>query len=107
MDITQRADLQRAAGLLADACRVSRQHASASSAALSTYGAHGPDVSGVVRAHFPDATKDRLRSLAREVGALCDAAYNARPPRVHHRTMRDLAQAIAARDGSGFYGPQP
>lgn len=107
MNIIDRPDLQRAADLFADACRISRQHAEEAAAALRTYGAHGPDVSGCVREHFPQCTRDYLRSLARNVAILTDAAYAARPPRVRLSTMRALARAIAQRDGSGYYGPQP
>lgn len=107
MDIIDRPDLQRAADLFADACRISRQHAEEAAAALRTYGAHGADIAGCVRVHFPVVTKDYLRSLARNVSILTDAAHAARPPRVRLSTMRALARAVAQRDGSGYYGPQP
>ena len=102
-----RADLHRAAELFADACRISRDHTRAAADALNTYGAHGPDVSACVRDHFPECTKNHLRALARNVSILTAAAYAARPPRVRVSTMRALARAVAARDGAGFYGPQP
>ena len=107
MNILDRPDLQKAAELFADACRMSRTHALTASEALTDYGDHGPHVSGCVRSHFPVCTKDYLRSLARNVGILSDAAYAARPPWVRVSTMRKLARAVAKRDGSGFYGPQP
>lgn len=105
MDILTRLDLQRAAELFADACRISREHCAAAADALHRYGDHGPDVSGCVREHFPAYTKDHLRSLARNVSILSAAAFAARPPRVRLSTMRALARAVAARDGGGFYGP--
>lgn len=101
-----RADLHRAAELFADACRISQDHMRAAASALNTYGAHGPDVSGCVREHFPECTKSYLRSLARNVSILTAAANAARPARVRVSTMRALARAVAARDGAGFYGPQ-
>lgn len=107
MNILDRPDLQKAAELFADACKISREHVRAVDEALETYGPQGPDVSGCGRDHFPTCTKDYLRSLARNVGILSDAAYAARPPWVRVSTMRKLASAVAKRDGSGFYGPQP
>lgn len=106
MSILERPDLTIAADLFADACHLSRQHDEAAAEALAKYGSHGPDISGVVRDHFPACTKDYLRSLARNINILSDAAYAARPERVRLTTMRALAHAVAARDGSGFYGPQ-
>jgi len=106
MNILERPDLAISADLFAESCRISRDHVKAASDALKAYGDHGPDISGVVRDHFPVCTKDYLRSLARNVSILCTAAYAARPKGVRLTTMRALAQAVAARDGSGFYGPQ-
>lgn len=105
MNILDRPDLQRAADLLADACRISRDHCQAAADALAEYGDHGPTISGCVREHFPEYTKGHLRSLARNVSILSEAAFNARPPRVRLSTMRNLSRAVAARDGSGYYGP--
>lgn len=105
MDLLNRQDLHHAADLFADACRLSREHDAVAASALATYGDHGPQVSGIVREHFPLVTRDHLRSLARNVSILSDAAYAARPPRVRLATMRALARAVAARDGGGFYGP--
>lgn len=101
-----RPDLQRAAELFAHACDISRYYVRAAAYALKTYGAHGPDVSGCVRDHFPEGAKNHLRALAGSAIALTGAAYAARPPRVRVSTMRALARAVAARDGAGFYGPQ-
>lgn len=42
--------------------------------ARARYGDHGALISGVYRAHFPDAVKDELRVLARKATALRDAA---------------------------------
>lgn len=102
-----RPDLSIPAALFAMACAASREHSRLAMHAMDTYGDHGPLISGCVRDHFPERVQEALRTLARTVGAYSDAAYAARPPRVRMTTMRRLAQDIATRDGSGFYGPQP
>lgn len=93
--------------LFAVACRFSREWDAMLSDALATYGDHGPDVSGCGRDHFPEDVKDALRAKARQVTFNSDLAYSARPKGFHTTTMRALARAVATRDGSGFYGPQP
>lgn len=106
MSILERPDLYHAADLFADSCRLSRQYTDAAAEALAKYGDHGPQISGCVREHFPENTKNYLRVLARNISLVSNAAYFARPARVRLTTMRALARAVAARDGSGFYGPQ-
>lgn len=106
-DILNRLDLEEAQRLFALSCRAARAHDREAKRALSNYGSHGPAISGCVRDHFPDGTKNMLRELARHVREKSDLAYAARPSRVRVSTMRKLARAVAARDGSGFYGPQP
>jgi len=106
MNVLTRPDLAQSRALFATACRLSRAHSALAGDALRTHGGHGPQISGCVREHFPEPVKDALRTLARAVGAASDAAWRARPPRVRHATMRALSRAVAARDGSGFYGPQ-
>lgn len=106
-NLLSRPDLAHAAELFAAACFQARAWDSEFAVARMRYGAHGSDVSGCGRAHFPDHVKDRLRELARQVSTFSDLAYEARPSRVHTSTMRALSRAVAARDGSGFYGPQP
>lgn len=98
-------NLTHAADLFAEACRLAREYNLEMSKALDYYGDHGPQVSGAGREHFPTCTKDHLRSLARNCSIMLDAAYAACPPRVRRSTMRKLAAFIAARDGTGFYGP--
>ena len=105
-NILKRADLARAAELFADCCAQSRAWDKAAGEALATYGDHGPQISGILRAHFPDCTQSYLRALARNISILCDAAWAAKPPRIHHTTMLQLSRAIVARDGGGFYGPR-
>lgn len=105
--LENRPDLLRAAHCFRMACAHSRAHTILARDALLVYGNHGPDISGCVRDHFPDNVKDLLRESAREVSRACDAAYAARPSRVHMATMRRLSREIAARYGSGFYGPRP
>lgn len=107
MKLLDRPTLQLSAKLFADACRCSREHDELARKALERYGDHGPDISGCVRDHFPEAVKAELRLVAHNVTAFSDAAWRHRPKRVRHSTMLALASAVAARDGSGFYGPQP
>lgn len=107
LDVLNRPDLTLAAQMFANACRVSRDHSALALAALKRYGSHGPDISGCVREHFPERIKAELRLLAMTVTTYSDAAWKNRPRRVRAGTMRKLARAVAARDGSGFYGPQP
>lgn len=105
--IINRPELENAAKYFSAACRQSRAWDSEFSVALMKYGAHGPAISGIGRDHFPEHVKVRLRELARSVSLFSDLAYSSRPPRVRTSTMRALSRAIAAQDGSGFYGPQP
>ena len=106
-NLLNRPDLAHAAKWFAAACYLSRSWDSEFSVARMKYGAHGPDVSGCGREHFPEEVKERLRTFARAISEASDMAYAARPRGVRMATMRKLARAIAARDGSGFYGPQP
>lgn len=92
--------------LFAAACKFSRWHDEESAKALEKYGDHGPGISGCVRDHFPDEVKEDLRRLAMAVAFNSDLAHQARPKGMRKATMRALAQAVATRDGSGFYGPQ-
>lgn len=89
-----------------NACRASREHSHLASQMLEEFGDQGNTISGVVRDHFPDEAKDHLRDLARAVSRESDLAYAARPKRVRLSTIRIIGKLIAARDGSGFYGPQ-
>lgn len=100
-----RRDLQPAAQCFAHACKLSREHSEFAAYALQTYGAHGPDISGCVRDHFPHGTREHLRGLARVIPNWSDAAYREKPRGVRAATMRALAAAVATRDGCGFYGP--
>lgn len=88
-------------------CHASRTHSNLAASALNAYGDHGPLISGCVREHFPADVKDELRSWAKEVGKQSDLAYAAKPKRIRRATMIKLGRAVATRDGSGFYGPQP
>jgi hypothetical protein len=106
-NILARRDLDLAARCFADACRVSREHTDLARAAMLKYGDHGPNISGCVREHFPEAVKAELRLLAKTVALYTDAAWAHKPKRVRYQTMLFLASAVAARDGAGFYGPQP
>lgn len=105
--LLDRPDLSAARRAFAVACFYSRAREALAEEALSTFGSHGPHVSGVMRDHFPDTVKAILRTLADAATWASNAAYDARPPHVALRTIRDLGRAVATRDGSGFYGPQP
>lgn len=89
------------------ACRFSRLHSSQARRALANYGDHGALISGCVRDHFPETTKDHLRILARSVGIELDKAREARPKRVRFATIVHIGRLVATRDGAGYYGPQP
>jgi hypothetical protein len=104
-NLLERPDLAPARDAFARQCGASRAHSALAQQALRDYGSHGPDISGCVREHFPEQVKETLRRLAREASSR--EAYELRPPRVRMSTMRKLGQAVATRDGSGFYGPQP
>lgn len=88
------------------ACKASRDHVKLASESLERLGDHGSLIAGVVRDHFDDQTKDRLRDLAREVTRHSDLAYAARPKRVRLSTIREIGKLVARRDGSGYYGPR-
>lgn len=104
-DILQRAPM--VAVEFAKACAASRAHMAGALAALAEHGGHGPLVSGCVRSHFPESVKDSLRSLASDVAVHSYLARAARPKGMHAATVQRIGRAIATRDGSGYYGPQP
>jgi len=89
------------------ACSASRMHKAKAAVALDAYGDHGALISGCVRDHFPAEVKDALRFWSQEVTRLSDLAYANAPKYSRLATIRRLGQAVATRDGSGFYGPQP
>lgn len=103
-NILTRPDLQPAAAAYARAMAASRAWDAAGAAALERFGDHGPQISGCLRDHFSPDVKDQLRALARQVSTELDAAWAARPRGVRTTTMRQLRDAIRARDGGGFYG---
>lgn len=89
------------------ACALSREYDHQLDKALMLHGSHGAQVSGAGRAHFPEAVKRNLREIARLIAAETSHAYASKLARIHVSTIRALGCAVAARDGSGFYGPQP
>lgn len=89
------------------ACMSSRMHSELAAKALAIYGDHGPLISGCIRDHFPEDTKANLRFWARSVSKHSDLAHAAKPKRIRRATIIALGRAVATRDGSGFYGPQP
>ena len=89
------------------ACEASRKHSALAAKSLAEHGKHGANVSGCVRDHFPKDVKSDLRTLATECSRWNALAWERKPKRVHNTTMRKVAAQVAARDGTGFYGPQP
>lgn len=102
--ITERPVLQAAARHFEAAAKASREHDALAERCLRRYGDHGVAVSAVVRDHFPEKEKKRLRALARIVAEENEAGRKARPYGVHKSTMDKLARSICRRDGSGYYG---
>lgn len=105
--LLKREDLHMAQYYFTNACWFSRAHSRAAERALARYGDHGSSISGCVREHFPERVKNRLRKLAAKVTEQSGYAHAARPRGVRRSTMAALGKAVACRDGSGFYGPQP
>lgn len=101
-----RQDLSAARFHFENACRASRKHQELVRLSLEEHGDRGSQISGIIRDHFPEHVKNRLRNLCRTITTESDRAWAARPPRVRTETMRRLASAVAQRDGSGFYGPR-
>jgi hypothetical protein len=107
MKLIDRPDLQLAVRELKASCMRAKCHDGIASAALAKYGDHGPQISGVVRDHFPTSIKEALRDLARSITAHSDAGWKLRPKGVRISTMRKLSSEVAQTYGHGFYGPQP
>ena len=106
-DILSRADLEKSADAMQSACFLSREHSRLCRDYLAQYGnGNGKDISGIYRDHFPEPVKEQLRSIARAIAEFSYRAYKVKPRGVHAATIRKLGRAIAARDGTGFYGPQ-
>lgn len=101
--VLDRPALAQAAEHFVAAHTLSRAHASIAADALRLFGDHGPQVSGVVRGHFPEPIKVALRALCDAMNNASAAAWMARPRGVRNATMRELSRAIRARDGGGFY----
>jgi hypothetical protein len=55
--------------------QLERQYHCAVSIAESKYGDFGPLISGVVRDHFPDETKNELRALCVAINDATDSSY--------------------------------
>lgn len=85
---------------------MSRGHRDLAALAEEQFGpGDGRFISGIVRSHFPDHIKDRLRGYAEMVGTYLDASL--RSWRAAGRTRATWIREkdrIKARDGSGFYG---
>jgi len=105
-ELLARKDMQPAIKLFEKATRASRAHSKLVSESMDEYGDQGPQISGIIREHFPTDVKNRLRKLARDINKYADAAYYARPKGVRNTTMQALAGAVATKTGTGFYGPR-
>lgn len=106
-DLLDRPDLAAAARSFAAACENSRRWSAMVSDAVAKYGRPSAAVAGIYSDDFPSDVKEGLRALALRVTHYLDDGYARRPSRVRMSTMRRLASAVATRDGSGYYGPQP
>lgn len=103
-----RADLAPAARHFARACRLSRAWSRYVTRNIRLHGdVQGNHTSGCYSPEWPETVKKRLRKVAYAITEVSNAGYSARPSGVHGTTLRSLASAIARRDGSGYYGPQP
>lgn len=102
-----REDLATSRQCMERACEASRQHQALLTCAYRSYGRTGPDVQCVGQAHFPAPVKELLYGHAILVAYHEKMAYEARPKGVRKSTIDALGIAVATRDGSGFYGPQP
>ena len=76
------------------AAEFEKQSREIADAALTKYGDHGPLISGIIRDHFPDITKKTLRKLRDFKNYAVDMGFEAKPPRVHDKTMRELYQSV-------------
>lgn len=103
-NILSRTDLQESANHFTRADRASRLYSAYAAQCLRRYGDQGPQVSMIVRDHFPESSKNRLRGLACAVGKMLDAAWQAKPARVKINTMFKLRHAIIERDNRRLYG---
>jgi hypothetical protein len=101
--LESRPDLLPAVKHFQECFRLSRAHNSLVRNALECYGDHGPQISGIMRDHFPDWVKRRLRKLCNQMNAAADAGMRARPRGVHRSTMLKLYREVRAQVGSGFY----
>ena len=106
-NLLERPDLADAARSFAAACENSRRWSAMVSDAVAKYGRPSAVVAGIYSHEFPSDVKEALRRLALGVTNYTDEGYLLRPRRVRMSTMRRLAAAVATRDGSGYYGPQP
>lgn len=106
-NLLERPDLAAAARSFAAACENSRRWSAMVSDAVAKYGRPSAAIAGIYSYEFPHDVKEALRRLAVGVTNYTDEGYLLRPKRVRMSTMRRLASAVASRDGSGYYGPQP
>ena len=86
------------------ACAASRKHRDVQNAAYAQYGNKGPYISAIGQDHFPEDVKEELRSLAREVSAMQQFAFDKKPPKVHFSTIVKLGHEVSHKFGKGFYG---
>lgn len=100
-----RQDLRAAVGHFEIAAKASRQHTAMVERLIKLYGdGNGRQISGVIRDHFPEASKRNLLALCKTIRDQNDKGMAQRPKGVHKSTMYALARAVCRRDGHGFYG---
>lgn len=105
--LLERQDLSECRARFAMACKASRCWDYHVSVNKRKYGqVTGNHVSGVYNEAWPARLKDKLRKIAYEVTMHSDMAYAVRPKGVRMSTLRLLHQAVAERDGNGYYGIQ-
>lgn len=86
------------------AAKASREHDQLAEKSFLLYGDHGAHISGIVRDHFPDDVKNRLRMLAHDVSRLNDEGFALRPKYTRFTTMLAIARDVVRLNGGGYYG---
>ncbi|OQA09835.1 MAG: hypothetical protein BWY66_00374 [bacterium ADurb.Bin374] len=105
MKLLDRPELKRAQKHFEVSAAASREHDRLVSRLYKRHGdGNGVQVSGVIRDHFPEKAKARLRALCHVICEENDAGVAARPSGVWLKTMHELAREVCRRDGTGFYG---
>lgn len=102
-ELMNRPELAEAREQFELAFRYSREHSKQVDDACKKYGDHGPQISGVIRDHFPDDVKEQLRLLCWLMNTANEGAYKMKPKGMHRTTFYRFRDAIRERVGTGFY----